>query len=242
MTCRSPIDGSAIGQVEETSTEETAAVIERSRRAALEWGLVPAPKRGQLVSAIAEIVRRRKSQLAAIVTREVGKIPIRGRGRSAGMDRHLRFRRGPVPPALRIDHRLRAAESPDDGTMASAGPCRHHHRVQLSHCRLGMECHDRAGLRQQRIWKPSEKGALCGKGGRVRACRGGYSRQDCLKCSRAEQKPECASPNRNTYRWCRRPVRCAWASRLPRPWAKGWAAVFSNSAAITPRSSRHRPT
>ena len=79
MICRSPIDGAVIGQVEEASPQEIEAAIERARRAALEWRLVPAPKRGQLVGRIAEIVRRRKSELAAIVTH--GDRQDSGRGR-----------------------------------------------------------------------------------------------------------------------------------------------------------------
>ncbi len=80
MTCRSPIDGAVIGQVEEASPEEIAAAVDRAHHAALQWRLVPAPKRGQLVSRVAEIVRRRKSELAAIITLEAGKIPSEAEG------------------------------------------------------------------------------------------------------------------------------------------------------------------
>jgi aldehyde dehydrogenase (NAD+) len=60
MICHSPIDASVIGQVEEATPQDIAAAIERARQAALQWRLVPAPKRGQLVGSIGEIVRRRK--------------------------------------------------------------------------------------------------------------------------------------------------------------------------------------
>jgi aldehyde dehydrogenase (NAD+) len=80
MICRSPIDGAVIGEVEESSPHEITAAMERARRAALEWRLVPAPRRGQLVAGIAEIVRRRKSELAAVITLETGKIPSEAEG------------------------------------------------------------------------------------------------------------------------------------------------------------------
>src|SRR5258708_26851499 len=80
MICRSPIDGAVIGQVTESSPLEITAAIERAKHAALKWRLVPAPGRGQLVSKIAEIARRRKSELAAVVTLETGKIPSEAEG------------------------------------------------------------------------------------------------------------------------------------------------------------------
>src|SRR3954451_12107472 len=80
MICRSPINGAVIGQIEETSQEEIGATIECARQAALAWRLIPAPARGQLVGKIAEIARRRKSELAAVITQETGKIPSEAEG------------------------------------------------------------------------------------------------------------------------------------------------------------------
>ena len=80
MICRSAIDGSVMGQVKEATPAEVAAVIEAAREAALRWRLVPAPVRGQLVNTIAAIVRARKSELAAVIVREVGKIPAEAEG------------------------------------------------------------------------------------------------------------------------------------------------------------------
>jgi aldehyde dehydrogenase (NAD+) len=81
MICLSPIDGAVIGQVEAASPQEMEAAIERARQAMLQWSLVPAPKRGQLDSNVAEIVRRRKSELTAIITQEAGKIPSEAEGK-----------------------------------------------------------------------------------------------------------------------------------------------------------------
>ena len=66
---------------------------------------IPAPRRGELVRLLGEELRDAKPLLAQLVTLEAGKIrPGRPR-RSAGDDRHLRFRRRPVAPALRPDDR-----------------------------------------------------------------------------------------------------------------------------------------
>src|SRR5579872_812736 len=80
MICRSPIDGSAMGEIVEASEAEIDAAIDRAGAAAREWRLVPAPKRGHLVAAIAQVVRRRKSELASLITREIGKIPSEAEG------------------------------------------------------------------------------------------------------------------------------------------------------------------
>jgi aldehyde dehydrogenase (NAD+) len=44
-----------------------------ARDAQLRWAAVPAPVRGRVIANAAELVRRNKSELAAIVTREIGK-------------------------------------------------------------------------------------------------------------------------------------------------------------------------
>ena len=68
--------------------------------------------------------------------------------RSPGNDRYLRFCRRPVTPALRPDHRQRAAQPPDDGAMASARAGAGDQRVQFPGRGLGVECRAGAGLRQ----------------------------------------------------------------------------------------------
>ena len=52
-----------------------------------------------------------------------------GPWRSAGDDRHLRFRRRPITAIARPCHRLRAPRSPHDGDLASARPMRDHFRL-----------------------------------------------------------------------------------------------------------------
>jgi aldehyde dehydrogenase (NAD+) len=161
MTCRSPIDGSAIGQVEETSARDIAAAIERARRAALEWRLVPAPKRGRLVGDIAEIVRRRKSELAAIVTLEAGKIPAEAEGEvqewidicefAVGLSRQLY---GLTIASERPNHRMMEQWHPL-GAVGIITAFNFPVAVWAWNAMIALVCGNSV------VWKPSEKGALC---------------------------------------------------------------------------------
>jgi aldehyde dehydrogenase (NAD+) len=163
MICRSPIDGSIIGEVEDTSPREIAATIERARRAALEWRLVPAPKRGQLVSGIAEIVRRRKSELAGIVTLETGKTPSEAEGEvqewidicefAAGLSRQLY---GLTIASERPNHRMMEQWHPL-GPVGIVTAFNFPMAVWAWNAMLALVCGNSV------IWKPSEKGALCAR-------------------------------------------------------------------------------
>jgi aldehyde dehydrogenase (NAD+) len=160
MICRSPIDGAVIGEVEETSPPQIAVAIERARQAALQWRLVPAPQRGQLVSRIAEIVRRRKSELAAIVTQEVGKIPAEAEGEvqewidicefAVGLSRQLY---GLTIASERPNHRMMEQWHPL-GTVGIITAFNFPMAVWAWNAMLALVCGDPV------IWKPSEKGAL----------------------------------------------------------------------------------
>jgi aldehyde dehydrogenase (NAD+) len=163
MICRSPIDGAVIGQVENASPQEIASAIERARRAALEWRLVPAPRRGQLVGGIAEIVRRRKSELAGIVTLETGKIPAEAEGEvqewidicefAAGLSRQLY---GLTIASERPNHRMMEQWHP----LGPAGIITAFNfpmAVWAWNAMIALVCGNSV------IWKPSEKGALCAR-------------------------------------------------------------------------------
>jgi len=161
VICRSPIDGAVIGEVENASPQEIAAAIERARRAALEWRLVPAPKRGQLVSGIAEIVRRRKSELAGIVTLETGKIPAEAEGEvqewidicefAVGLSRQLY---GLTIASERPNHRMMEQWHPL-GPVGIITAFNFPMAVWAWNAMIALVCGDSV------IWKPSEKGALC---------------------------------------------------------------------------------
>ena len=77
---RSPIDGSVIARVRETTPDSVLAAAATAHEAFLRWRLVPAPRRGELVRLLAEELRAAKAQLGRLVTLEAGKIISEGQG------------------------------------------------------------------------------------------------------------------------------------------------------------------
>jgi aldehyde dehydrogenase (NAD+) len=161
MICRSPIDGSSIGEVAETTPAEIASAIERSGRAAAEWRLVPAPKRGRLVAEIGRIVRAKKRDLAAMITREAGKIPSEAEGEvqewidicefAVGLSRQLY---GLTIASERPDHRMMEQWHPL-GPVAVITAFNFPMAVWAWNAMIALVCGDSV------LWKPSEKSALC---------------------------------------------------------------------------------
>ena len=82
LISHSPIDGSAIGRVRAARPEagEVAGAIEAAHDAFLQWRLVPAPRRGELVRLLGEELRRHKAELGQLVSIEAGKILSEGLG------------------------------------------------------------------------------------------------------------------------------------------------------------------
>lgn len=76
----SPIDGSEIGKVAFDSPKSLDAKISRAHKAFLDWRTVPAPKRGELVRLLGEVLREHKEDLGRLVTIECGKILTEGQG------------------------------------------------------------------------------------------------------------------------------------------------------------------
>ncbi|WP_198972689.1 L-piperidine-6-carboxylate dehydrogenase [Xylophilus sp. ASV27] len=80
LTVHSPIDGARIAQMHETPAAAMAEVIARSRAAFLQWRLVPAPARGELVRLWGEELRAAKADIGHVISVEVGKITEEGLG------------------------------------------------------------------------------------------------------------------------------------------------------------------
>jgi aldehyde dehydrogenase (NAD+) len=80
LAVRSPITGEEIGGLNETSPEVAKAAIEAAHAAFLQWRLVPAPKRGELIRLLGEELRAAKAALGRLVSIEVGKIVSEGLG------------------------------------------------------------------------------------------------------------------------------------------------------------------
>jgi len=79
LAVRSPITGEEIGRLNEDSPEAARAAIEAAHAAFLQWRLVPAPKRGELIRLLGEELRAAKAALGRLVSIEVGKIVSEGR-------------------------------------------------------------------------------------------------------------------------------------------------------------------
>ena len=161
MTCRSPIDGGVIGEVAESTPGMIASAVERASRAAAEWRTVPAPKRGQLIARVAEIARRRKLELAAVITNEIGKIPSEAEGEvqewidicefAIGLSRQLC---GLTMASERPHHRMMEQWHPL-GPVAVITAFNFPMAVWAWNAMIALVCGDSV------LWKPSEKGALC---------------------------------------------------------------------------------
>jgi len=75
-----PADGSVIARVQMAGRDDYERVTARAAEAFLEWRIIPAPKRGEIVRELADELRRFKPDLGALVTMEMGKIRAEGQG------------------------------------------------------------------------------------------------------------------------------------------------------------------
>src|SRR6516162_435769 len=78
--CRTPIDGTAIARVVKASPEDYERAVKRAQEAFLEWRIVPAPRRGEIIRCFGNALREAKPDLAQLVTLETGKILVEAEG------------------------------------------------------------------------------------------------------------------------------------------------------------------
>ena len=69
----SPVDGKLIASVNGATEADYEAVILKAQEAFLEWRMIPAPKRGEIVRQLAEKIRFYKEPLGKLVSYEMGK-------------------------------------------------------------------------------------------------------------------------------------------------------------------------
>src|SRR4051812_30228 len=74
ITVRSPIDGSTLATINSAAPADVDRAAQAAHEAFLKWRTIPAPQRGELVRRFGQKLRERKSDLAQLVTLEVGKI------------------------------------------------------------------------------------------------------------------------------------------------------------------------
>jgi len=75
-----PVDGTRIGTVTQVTEAEYSRIVDRAHEAFLQWRMVPAPRRGEIVRQLGLRLRELKKELGALVTLEMGKIRPEGEG------------------------------------------------------------------------------------------------------------------------------------------------------------------
>jgi len=80
MESINPASGEPLARVKMAGLADYESVMARASQAFLDWRMVPAPKRGEIVREIAVELRARKADLGALVTLEMGKILPEGLG------------------------------------------------------------------------------------------------------------------------------------------------------------------
>jgi len=154
----SPIDGEPIGRVTVSSPDKACA---RAAAAFLDWRLVPAPRRGELVRLLGEELRRAKPVLARMITLEAGKILQESLGEvqemidicdfAVGLSRQLY---GLTIASERPDHRMMEQWHPL-GPVGVITAFNFPVAVWAWNAALALVCGDPV------LWKPSEKVPLC---------------------------------------------------------------------------------
>ncbi|MEQ7156724.1 L-piperidine-6-carboxylate dehydrogenase [Brevundimonas aurifodinae] len=160
LPTRSPIDGSAGSSVRTASPDDIDHAISAATIAFEAWRRVPAPRRGELVRLLGEELRAAKTDLAALVTLEAGKIASEGLGEvqemidicdfAVGLSRQLY---GLTLPSERPGHHMRETWQPL-GPVAVISAFNFPIAVWAWNAALALVCGDPV------IWKPSEKTPL----------------------------------------------------------------------------------
>lgn len=75
-----PATGEAVASVTISGVQDVRAAAAAAAKAFPAWRRLPAPKRGELLYRLAEILRERKEELAQLLTREMGKVIVEARG------------------------------------------------------------------------------------------------------------------------------------------------------------------
>jgi aldehyde dehydrogenase (NAD+) len=161
ITSYSPADGKVIGRVQSTDEKAFIKVIDQAQKAFLEWRVVPAPKRGEVMRQIGEALRKYKEPLGKLVSYEMGKSYQEGLGEvqemidicdfAVGLSRQLN---GMTMHSERPSHRMYEQYHPL-GVVGIISAFNFPVAVWSWNSMLAWVCGDVC------IWKPSEKTPLC---------------------------------------------------------------------------------
>ena len=155
-TARSPIDGRTLTGVGSTDADGVAEAVDAAHAAFLRWRTVPAPQRGALVKRLGRLLEEHRSDLADLVTVEVGKIRSEALGEvqemidicdfAVGLSRQLE---GRTMPSERPGHRLMETWHPA-GVVAVISAFNFPVAVWSWNTAIALVCGDSV------VWKPSE--------------------------------------------------------------------------------------
>ncbi|GIK98789.1 MAG: aldehyde dehydrogenase [Alphaproteobacteria bacterium] len=160
IVVRSPVDGATLGRVKSDTPAQVKAKIGRAAEAFQDWRQVPAPRRGELVRLLGEELRLAKDALGQLVSLEVGKILVEGKGEvqemidicdfAVGLSRQLY---GLTIASERSGHRMMETWHPL-GPVAVITAFNFPVAVWSWNAALALVCGNPV------IWKPSEKTPL----------------------------------------------------------------------------------
>ena len=157
----SPVNGKLVGSVTSADKKSYEAVIKKAEEAFIQWRLVPAPKRGEIVRQIGDALRKNKELLGKLVSYEMGKSLQEGYGEvqemidicdfAVGLSRQLY---GLTMHSERPGHRMYEQYHPL-GIVGIISAFNFPVAVWSWNSMLAWICGDVC------IWKPSEKTPLC---------------------------------------------------------------------------------
>lgn len=75
-----PATGEALAAVQRSTAADVEEAVKAAKAAQKKWALVPAPKRADYLYEIGRLMKQKKEQLAAVLTKEMGKVIEEGRG------------------------------------------------------------------------------------------------------------------------------------------------------------------
>ncbi len=161
LTGRSPIDGAALTTFDSAGVAEVPRVLTAATEAFQTWRVLPAPQRGEFVRRVGNRFREMKTDLAAVITAEAGKITQEALGEvqevidicdfAVGLSRQLY---GLTIATERPGHRLAEQWHPL-GPIGVITAFNFPMAVWAWNAALAWVCGDPV------VWKPSEKTPLC---------------------------------------------------------------------------------
>ena len=158
----SPVDGNLIGEVTAATEKDYEDCIRSAQEAFVDWRMVPAPQRGEIVRQFGDALRAKKEDLGALVSYEMGKSYQEGLGEvqemidicdfAVGLSRQLH---GLTMHSERPGHRMYEQYHPL-GVVGIISAFNFPVAVWAWNTALAWVCGDVC------VWKPSEKTPLCG--------------------------------------------------------------------------------